>query len=306
MGISLQRSIFVLIFNLYAVFRLAYYIYKNKIDVIYSNTSVTCLGIITAIFFNKKHIWHFHESTCSEIFKDRKLAHIYKYLFHYKNNITVFISNRQKREWEFFTKYSIENYKIIYNPNKEINVLYRNQSYGLNENIVYGFLGSFCQGKNILLLIKVFSDLRKTVGNVRLVLGGDGIERKSIENSIKKYSLGSSVELLGPVYDVSFFFSQIDIFILPSLYESWGLSAIEAMLAQKAVVLTTNTALHELFEDKKDCIFFDPWNELELYNSMKLLLDKDIRSSLGINGYNKVFHHDFNKKFQESIKLLLK
>jgi hypothetical protein len=71
LGVSLQRSLLVLVFNFYSIIRLICYVNKNKIDVIYSNTSVTSLGIITSILLNKNHIWHFHESIYFELFRDR-------------------------------------------------------------------------------------------------------------------------------------------------------------------------------------------------------------------------------------------
>jgi glycosyltransferase involved in cell wall biosynthesis len=304
LGISLSRSLLVLIFNIYSLFRLIYYISKNRIDVIYSNTSVTSLGVIVAALLNKRHIWHFHESIYFELFRDRRLAYIYKFLLSYKNNIIIFISKIQKGEWEHFIKKPINVFKIIYNPNKEIDIIQYNKSLGVEENIVYGYLGSFISRKNVVLLVKAFSELKKNENNISLILGGDGKGRKLIEKLIKEFRLESSIKLIGNVDNVSSFLSEIDIFVLPSFYESWGLSAIEAMLAQKAVIITINTALCELFVNKNDCLFFDPWNESELFDSMKLLLDKDIRSSLAMNGYEKVIQYNFNEKFRESIKSL--
>jgi glycosyltransferase involved in cell wall biosynthesis len=304
MGVSLLRSFFVLIFNLYAVFRLILYITQNGIDVIYSNTSVTCIGVLTAMLMNKSHIWHFHESTSFENYlRDKKLRMLYKFLINYKNNTIIFISQIQKKDWEQFLFQEVNGSEIIYNPikNVDFSISCHNSS-----DLVFGYLGSLSKRKNITLMINAFFKLRETIPNIKLFIGGNGPEMDRILKLIKQYSLDFSVILLGQINDVSEFYASIDIFILPSLAECWPLTVIEAIMAKKAVIITQNMGLQEVLEDKKDCVFFDPNNVDELFFAMKTLLNNEYRVFLADNAYKKISQYKFNQKFAETIISIFK
>lgn len=302
LGLSLRRSLLVLIFNVYSVIKLIHFIKKNKIDILYSNTSITGIGIITAIVMKKQHIWHIHESAeWSDFFPDRKILYIYKYLMTQKRNKTVFVSNVQRKQWENFIGKTIENYEIIYNPIKKFSKI-DNANRKFNDYLVYGYLGNLAKQKNIPALIDTFYELQKTVPNCKLLIGGDGDQRNFIEQMIQGYSLEKSVTLLGHISDVSSFYSQIDVFVLPSLCDTWPLVTIEAMSFHKAAITTIYTGLPELFENGKECIFIDPKNKQELLDAMRSLVNPKYRETLAANGYKKICQCDFNAQFEKSFK----
>jgi glycosyltransferase involved in cell wall biosynthesis len=301
-GVSFVRTIIVLLFNLYSIVKLIKYIKKNKINIIYSNTSVTGIGIITAMFMNMPHVWHYHESTNFENYlKDNKLKYIYRFLLAYKKNHLIFISNIQKEEWKTFIGREIKNSRIIYNPIKHIDFSI-SKRYIFNDYLTFGYLGSLSIRKNISLLIKTFYELYKSRPDIRLLIGGDGPERCSIINMIKEYSLNSVVVLQGYIENISVFFSNIDVFILPSISECWPLVALEAFYARKPAILSKNMGLSEILKNNQHCIFFDPVNSVELLSSMKSMMNEEYRNILGDKGFKKVNEYDFNAKFEESFK----
>jgi glycosyltransferase involved in cell wall biosynthesis len=305
LGINLFRSIAVIVFNLFAALQLILLIKKNNIKLIYSNTSICCIGIMVAILLNISHIWHFHESVhTKQTFGDHKLAYIYKILLKYRKNTIIFISKKQKQEWQSFINNNIKNFKIIYNPIKHIKII-KDRNGLFRETLNYGYLGSLTEVKNIPTLIYSFLKIHKLMPATKLILGGDGNQRKMLEKYVENYSLKNSVIFLGHVFDTSKFFSYIDVLILPSLSEAMPLVVIEAMSAKKAVINTINSGMNELFKDKIDCIFINPLSSSDLFNAMQQVIDKEYRILLGMNAFNKVTQYNFNYQFEQSIRSLL-
>jgi glycosyltransferase involved in cell wall biosynthesis len=304
LGRSAFRNIAVLIFNLYACFKIISFIIKEKIDIVYSNTSVNTVGIISSILMGKKHIWHFHEPIAPVYdWADKGSKFFYKLFLKYKKNTTVFISDKQRKEWQTHLNLSLQNSKIICNPLKEIEKNEKPQLF--SQTLVFGFMGTLAVQKNIALLIDSFFRLVQCFPekNIKLLIVGEGSQRENIEQQIKKINLQKQIELMDYCLNVEPFYSCIDVLILPSLSESWGLVALEALSVEKTLIMTTNTGLHEVLENNVDCIFIDPLSETDLYKAMeKVLLDTQYRQQLAKNGYEKVKKLDFNNQFVEAFR----
>jgi glycosyltransferase involved in cell wall biosynthesis len=71
-----------------------------------------------------------------------------------------------------------------------------------------------------------------------LRVAGDGPERAAVERDIRRYQLGGTVELLGwqPRQAVRALYAASDVFVLPSILESFGIAALEARCAGLPVV----------------------------------------------------------------------
>ncbi|MDO8507919.1 MAG: glycosyltransferase family 4 protein [bacterium] len=115
--------------------------------------------------------------------------------------------------------------------------------------IVVGSLGRLDKVKGYANLIEAFSMLGPT--DAKLVIWGEGNERKGLETLVKKLDLEDKVEMPGYIDDVGEALSQVDIYIQPSLSEGLGLAVIEAALARKPVIVTPSGALTEIIEDGK-------------------------------------------------------
>jgi glycosyltransferase involved in cell wall biosynthesis len=297
LGGSFFRNIFVFFYNLCACLKIINLIYKKKIDIICSNTSINSIGIICSILTKKTHFWHFHEPVSACFGLNKETAIIFRILLQYKKNKVIFISNNQKSEWENYLKIKISNYIIVYNPIKQIEI--NKKPIALSGNTVFGFIGTLNKRKNLNFLIKVFSQLLIKYQNIKmkLIITGNGPEKDRIDKEISKYDLKENVLLQNYTTNVSEFFSNIDICVVPSKSESWGLIALEALNAEKALIMTKNTGITEIL-DGDDCIFIDPLSENSLYQAMeKLLLDKNYRNTIAKNGKNKIIYYNFNNKF---------
>jgi glycosyltransferase involved in cell wall biosynthesis len=103
------------------------------------------------------------------------------------------------------------------------------------------FLGRLdAHNKGLDLLLEVFAQLVE-VTDVQLVLQGpDWGDRKSLEQKAAKFSLSRKVSFLEPDYDKSpsSLIANYDIFCLPSRFEGFGQSALEAMLAGRVLLVS--------------------------------------------------------------------
>lgn len=108
--------------------------------------------------------------------------------------------------------------------------LYR-EKLELNHHFVLGHVGRFAYQKNHEMLIDVFSEVRKQVPHVKLLLVGTGPLEGKIRQNVEHLGLERDVLFLGKRSDVPQLLQTMDMFLLPSHFEGLGLVLIEAQAA---------------------------------------------------------------------------
>jgi N-acetyl-alpha-D-glucosaminyl L-malate synthase BshA len=102
--------------------------------------------------------------------------------------------------------------------------------------------------KQIDAVVRVFARIRQAVP-ARLLVVGEGPELSRVEQLTSELSVTDHVELIGEAQDVVGLLSVSDLFLLPSLQESFGLSALEAMACGVPVVASNVGGLPEVIDD---------------------------------------------------------
>jgi glycosyltransferase involved in cell wall biosynthesis len=94
---------------------------------------------------------------------------------------------------------------------------------------------------NVSLLIRAIPIVLKEEPEVKFLIAGDGLERKSLEKEAKKLNINSSVRFLGrvPHEEMPNLLSQTDVYVSTSLYDGTSVSLLEAM-ASGAFPIVTN------------------------------------------------------------------
>lgn len=161
---------------------------------------------------------------------------------------------------------------------------------------VLAHASNFRPVKNIKNVIQVFDKVRRDRPTCLLMIG-DGPERTVAENMARSLGIERQVKFLGIQENMEELLSIADVFMLPSEHEGFGLSALEAMSTETAVVATNVGGLREVIDQGVNGYLMDP-SDVEGMASVvtKLLSDDDHRMSIGRSAREKVLRHYTKEK----------
>lgn len=101
-------------------------------------------------------------------------------------------------------------------------------------------VGSFVEVKNHEYILKIADNLKNRGIDYKILLLGDGKLWNEIRNKITQLELNENVMLLGVKNDVEKYLSISDVFIMPSKYEGFPVSLIEAQAAGLPCVVSNH------------------------------------------------------------------
>lgn len=144
--------------------------------------------------------------------------------------------------------------------------------HGIGENaFVVGTVGRLAVEKNQLPLVDAVADLRASGADVHLMLVGDGPLRAALEQRAVERGISSAVTFTGAMSDVRAALKAFDVFVLPSLSETFSNAALEAMAMQLPVILTRTGGASEMIEHGKEGYIVDV---ADLPKQLPVLLDQ--------------------------------
>jgi len=170
-----------------------------------------------------------------------------------------------------------------------------------------GALSRIRHEKGIDLLVEAFYQLVQEGVRAQLLIVGSGPDEDNIKNKIKEWGIGSSVRFYGRAnWDEAMqLMSLMDIVVVPSRFEGFGLSAAEAMAAGKPVIASDTSGLSEIVSDNETGILFPVENIVALKDAMmRLLKDKQLRYNLGRAGKKRIEGNFSLEIYRERIKAL--
>lgn len=109
-------------------------------------------------------------------------------------------------------------------------------------------------------------------------------------------------------YELNKWYDSIDIFYVPSLYEGWGLPAMEAMAHGCAVIGADTGCLKEFGRHLENCYKLNNMtDQRELFQGLGILIKADdLRQKISENAIKTVSNYSFENKAQEFLDLLEK
>lgn len=123
-------------------------------------------------------------------------------------------------------------------------------------------------------VVKVFEIVQKSVPS-KLLMVGDGPDRFKTEELAKKLGIEDKVIFLGNSLEVAKILCYTDVFVLPSISESFGLAALEAMAANTPVISTNTGGLPEVNIHGKTGFLSNVGDVKDMANNALNILESD-------------------------------
>jgi glycosyltransferase involved in cell wall biosynthesis len=128
--------------------------------------------------------------------------------------------------------------------------------------------------------------------NLTYRIAGAGPLRDQLERQAAHLGLQGEVQFLGFVGDIAKFLADIDIFVMPSLYEGLGVAVLEAMAASKPVIASRVGGLAEAVAEDVTGILVPPANATALAQAIaKLSHARSLAREMGQQGRQRVERH---------------
>lgn len=193
---------------------------------------------------------------------------------------------------DYLQKEGIKN--VYYIPNGIDSEKYYNNPDG--NFILYG--GRFHKVKGIEYLIQAYSEICDTF-NIDLRLVGGGPEEEYLKKLVKSKMIDKKVKFI-PFLDKKQFnecLSKCSVFVLPSLYETFGVVMLEAMASSKPVIVSNISGPKDVIKHGYNGFFFEKANVEDLRKCLEFCLSyKDKTSKIGKQAMISVQdQYDFKK-----------
>ncbi len=101
---------------------------------------------------------------------------------------------------------------------------------------VVGTVARLEQQKGITHLVNAFPEVLRRYPTACLLIVGDGGLRRDLEQQAAELGIADRVVFTGYQLDAYRYLGAMDVFVMPSLFESWGFTAVEAMGAGLPVI----------------------------------------------------------------------
>ena len=258
------------------------------------------LAIIVSHFARKNNIPYIVQAHGSVLpfFQKEGLKNIFDKVFGFKilhNAACVFALTEVEKEQ--YLKMGVDEEKIEIVP-LGINLEeYENlPDYGIfrskfnigDEDKLILFVGRIHEIKGLDLLIDSFNDMINLNENDKIklaIVGPDDGYLEELEEKIKNYSLEENVIVTGPLYNQAKQEALVDcdLFVMPSKYESFTTSGLEAMACSKPLVLTKNNHIHDWVDGNCGLACDDDKDSLRIAIE-ELLFDEDLSKTYSDNG----------------------
>lgn len=177
------------------------------------------------------------------------------------------------------------------------------KKYGINKDYIL-FVGTLQPRKNITRLIEAFSKLNNSDLEL-LVVGKKGWKFEEILAAPEKFGVKNKVKFLESVSDndLQVFYKNAICFVLPSLYEGFGLPVLEAMQYGCPVITSNVSSLPEAGGDA--ALYVNPMDVDDIKKKMELIItDKGLRAELIEKGYRQVKKFSWEKTARETLSAL--
>lgn len=158
---------------------------------------------------------------------------------------------------------------------------------GIVDDHIILYSGRITTAKGLNFLLQAVPKIVSRFENLKVVICGSGNYRHDLISLAKELNVSSHVVFMDPVPANSFpsLLASCDVFVLPSLTESWGMSVAEALSIEKPVVATKVSGVTEIVHNKETGLVVEPRDASALANAIiQLLTDRSFATRLAKEG----------------------
>lgn len=169
---------------------------------------------------------------------------------------------------------------------------------------VIGVVARLRTEKGVSVLLRALKKITEAIPNVMLLVVGDGTDRGKLVAEANALGVASHIRWLGELghEEVVGLYGVMDVVAVPSLFEGFGLSAVEAMATRRAVVGTSVDGLKEVVEDGVTGYLVPPGDSGALADALiRVLRDPGLAAEMGARGRVRVSEHFSSAIFAETI-----
>lgn len=172
--------------------------------------------------------------------------------------------------------------------------------------IVLGNAGRLSEEKGQIYLIQLAEILKRKGIKFRILIAGEGKLKSWLKKQVKLRDLQDDVILMGFIENVEQFYSDIDVFLLTSLWEGFGYVMVEAMAEKKPVIAFDIKSSAEVVEDEVSG-YLVPRGDVEAMAEKVIELSKNEKlcKEFGERGYQRVEDYFTIGKTIDEIKTFL-
>ena len=197
----------------------------------------------------------------------------------------------------------------IPNSKFQINSKIQNSKFRIQKPYIL-FVGAVQPRKNIQGLIKAFEALKSRfkIPNSRFKLaiaGPKGWLYKDIFEKARKSKYAKDIIFTGQISreELSEIYRNAEVFVLPSFYEGFGLTILEAMAEGIPVIASNVSSMPEVVGDAG--VLVNPYKVDEITEAIyKIITDNDLRNKLIQKGFKQVQKFSWEKCGKETIEVI--
>ncbi|MEI6499165.1 MAG: glycosyltransferase family 4 protein [bacterium] len=165
-----------------------------------------------------------------------------------------------------------------------------------NHHPVIGSIGNLNPQKGYEYLVKAMPEVLKAFPLATLEIVGEGLERRKLEKMVVSLKLGHHVSFLGKRININKHLLDFDVFVLPSVSETFGLVLLEAMKAGVPIVATAVGGITDVVEEGKSGLLIEPRNPKQLSkNIITILKNPVLAAKLKRGGLERVKRYDWSE-----------
>lgn len=266
---------------------------QYKIDLVHlNNQSLRDLyGVIAASSMKVPCVSHLHSARITRITSSVK-----RFL---NTQVAHFIANSRFTKWRWESVGLIPvNIALVYNAIGEavVTPLALREEFGILPSIKYviGCVGNLAEHKGQAFLIRAFQKVLQEEPNAALLIIGEGPSRPALEELIQKLDLSGSVILTGYDPRARQIIAGLDLLVLPSRSETFGMVLLEAMSTGVPMVAARVGGISEVISHEVNGLLVEYGDEQALASAMRRMLQEEMLQFRFITEGKRIVRENFN------------